>query len=70
MLTSCTKNSPLINQYGRRYITTKPPISCHVELTCDYRLGPHNVISLLHALNILKKWELGEIVEDFDEEAY
>jgi len=41
-----------------------------VELTCDYRLGPHNVISLLHALNILKKWELGEIVEDFDEEAY
>jgi len=41
-----------------------------MEHTCDYKLGPQSVISLLHALNILKKWELGEIVEDCDEEAY
>jgi hypothetical protein len=51
-------------------IWVKPPISCHVERTCDHNLGPQSVISLLHVLNILKKWELSEIVEDFDAGAY
>jgi len=41
-----------------------------MEPTCGYKLGHQSIISLLRVLNILKKWELGEIVEDCDEEAY